>query len=365
MPTVEEWAMIGLGGVLAGTIGFGIYQGVSSNRRAARIVYSVMEENKNLLNLQSGIEEIAKYYAVKADDGKDEEKLFSVTNRTVQLYTELNDKGAVLPSLEGVSRIIEELDDASENDETLESLGKATDIVVGQLGKYEIKALISLIGNLDDFYDADEDTAIDFAYAVKATAVACKEAECDIKDMGNSLDKLEDSPYAIKFHDLKLYDSLVEEDGDWKDDVPVSYHDDLLPVLIPSFKKGLLEAEKQPVMEEVVAEESYAPIALQQYVENAAYYIGKKVEISAYPVSQSMLDSLGSYALKISDDNYSLDCLDHGLSDNNLLLHNDIEQVIFNNRETVDVKKVTVFGIIKGEDLELDAVEVDGKRRGL
>ncbi|MFH1638201.1 MAG: hypothetical protein ABIB71_07275 [Candidatus Woesearchaeota archaeon] len=122
------------------------------------------------------------------------------------------------------------------------------------------------------------------------------------------------------------------------------------------------KAEEAAVQEKNVLE--YIPIALQQYADTPIKFHRKKIEISAYPVSQIMSDSQKSYALKLMDDGFSIDCMDNGITYQNLLLHNDIEYVIKQNEMYGD-KKVTAFGTLMGDWLLLDAVEVEGKRRDL
>ncbi|MFH1638519.1 MAG: hypothetical protein ABIB71_08895 [Candidatus Woesearchaeota archaeon] len=377
--------------VLAGGLGTGLYYmfGRANRVNRAKVARQIILENDQRFDvINQGIAELALTYTSNAEDGDNQNNLNSATLETASLYLELKEKGlrASLKSFEG---IIESLAEASEKDETLNSLSKATNMVAEHSLDYTPAQLSVFIDTLDKFYNSENDGAVDFASATVETIDNCKELGCDLDKIKFKLDDIIKNSQDYASYDFPGVDSIIQVSPGrgqavWhiRDNLSVSSYSELFPriaALVEKQPEETAEAtqasnledtveltpEKQPVMEEVVAEESYAPIALQQYVENAAYYIGKKVEISAYPVSQSMLDSTGSYALKISDDNYSLDCLDHGLSDNNLLLHNDIEQVIFNNRETVDVRKVTVFGIVNEEGLELDAVEVDGKRRGL
>ncbi|MFH1638203.1 MAG: hypothetical protein ABIB71_07285, partial [Candidatus Woesearchaeota archaeon] len=144
--------------------------------------------------------------------------------------------------------------------------------------------------------------------------------------------------------EAEFYMGSLNEPGQLKKEVlAVEEHDNNQTTMDPL----ALEAEMQ----------NYMPLAIEQYIENPLTYEGKRVEISAYPASHIIYEKTDSYALKLVDDGFSLDCLDNGVTNENLMLHNDIEYIMNQNEKFAD-KKVTVFGTLKDKSFMLDAVEV-------
>ncbi|MFH1638518.1 MAG: hypothetical protein ABIB71_08890 [Candidatus Woesearchaeota archaeon] len=377
--------------VLAGGLGTGVYYMVKDMVcivRANQASYTILDNDVRFDGMGRALKQLASSYVSKVEDGDNQDNLNSATMETATLYLELKDKGLRAP-LTSFESIIESLAEASEKDETLNSLSSATNMVVRHSLDYTPAQLSAFIGTLDKFYNSENDDAVGFAKATVETIDGCKEIGCDLDGIRFKLEDIIKNSKDYASYDFSGGDSIIKVSPDrgqavWhiRDNLSVSSYSELFPnitALVEKLPEETAEAaqasnledtveltpEKQPVLEEVAAEESYEPIALQQYAENAAYYNNKKVEISAYPVSQSMLDSTDSYALTIMDDSGMIDCIDNGLTNENLKLFNAVQYVIDSNRETVDVKKVTVFGKITGEELELDAVEANGKRREL
>ncbi|MFH1637978.1 MAG: hypothetical protein ABIB71_06140 [Candidatus Woesearchaeota archaeon] len=363
MPNLTE--LLIAGGVI-GIIGVGGYFAVNDiicETRAGDVRDFLANKDTIRLQLKEDIRRVAKEYCLEAKC--DKETLTAVTTDTVDIYVELRKNNGFVDNFASVEKIINQLSGASEDKDSLEDLGKATDRLVRFMAHYTTEEIKTVIDELDSLYDYKSDTAGEFAVAAEETLNACTKAKCEIGKLGGWIENLEKNPWQIKEKDLDVYVQVIHTSGKkLQGELSVEKHSMLIPYLIPGFvpeKADVPEAELPA--EAAPFAEAYVPIALQQYAENPSAY--KKVEISAYPVSQAMLELTNSYAFSITDDGFSLDCLDNGLTNENLFLFNDINAVLRHNEKFADQGKVTVFGTIEDNVLNIDEVEVNGKRRKL
>ncbi|MFH1638199.1 MAG: hypothetical protein ABIB71_07265 [Candidatus Woesearchaeota archaeon] len=371
---VKGLAALGVLVGIAGGFGYFIYfvvDDVRTGGRARRVSEYAYYNNKRFHGLKEGLESLALSYLKASEDDFDKENLSKRVTETADLYLKLREEG-LKEGLEDFALIASMLGDATGNEDSYNTISTGTNLVAAQLLDYNVGQISFLMEQLDNIYDSDEDNSGEFTSAVSLTLQKCTEANCDIQDTVKTLEDISLNPNNYRhtiseefFEKDKMLWMFVKKDEnredkvEIKDNLSASKHELLLPYII---KPKLPEAPKGASQ---AAEKSYSPIALEQYIRDRNTFEGQDVEISAFPVSQVMSDNSDSYALKLIEDNYYLNCMDKGITDDNLLIYNDVQQVIKENEQTIDRQKVTVYGQIKQGKLMLDAVEAYGIRRDL